>query len=56
MEKELFYIQDLLKENNEHLKVIRKWVTIAGWIFIIIPIAVIVLFWGSIVALFTFAG
>ena len=56
MEKELFYIQDLLKENNEHLKVIRKWVAIARWIFIIIPIAAIVLFWGSIVALFTFAG
>ena len=56
MEKELFIIQDLLRESNNHLKVIRRWVTIAGWIFIIIPIAAIILLWGSIVALFSFTG
>ena len=51
MEQEIFELQNLLKENNAHLKVIRRWVTIAGWIFIIIPIAAIVLFWGTITAL-----
>jgi len=51
MEKELFFIQDQLTEANKHLKAIRRWVTIAGVIFIIIPIAAIILFYGAIVAL-----
>ena len=51
MEKELFIIQQLLKESNDHLKVIRRWVTIAGVIFIIIPIGLIILFFGAITSL-----
>ena len=51
MEKEIFEVQNQLKEANAHLKVIRRWVTIAGWIFIIIPIAAIILFWGTLTAL-----
>ncbi len=43
MEKELFIIQDLLRENNDHLKTIRRWIAIAGFIFITIPITVIIL-------------
>jgi len=48
MEQEIFVIQNQLNEANKHLKVIRRWVTIAGWIFIVIPIAFIILFWREI--------
>jgi hypothetical protein len=52
MEQEIFLIQNQLNEVNAHLKVIRRWVTIAGWIFIIIPITAIILLWGTLTALF----
>ena len=30
MEKEIIYLQKLVEQSNEHLKVIRQWVTFFG--------------------------
>jgi hypothetical protein len=43
MEKELFVIQDEIRQSNNYLRSIRNWIAFIAIVLIIIPLALVVL-------------